>query len=105
MEDFVEVALLLGRALNEALKGILLGSLFHLFGGHAVFQFIGVAVALKLLSQVELGAHEDAWAGSSACFNLRYPLLARIQKRVTLHQAEANHEAVGVCVGNRAQSS
>ncbi len=105
MKDFVEVALFLGRALNKALKGILLGSLFHLFGSDAILELIGVAVALKLFSQVKLGAHEDAWAGSSACLNLRDPLLARIQKRVTLHQAKANHEAVGVCVGNRAQSS
>ena len=105
VEHFVEALLLLGGAADVALEGVLPRSFLDLGIGDAVLEGFSVTVLLVLLSQVELRANKDAGAGAGSRLDLRDPLLAGVLKGGPIHEGEADDEAVGVCVGNRAESA
>ena len=77
VEHFVQALLLLGRADDEALEGVLLGGCFDLGVGDAFAEFGRVAGALELLAQIKLGADQDARA-CPGCLDFRDPLLTGV---------------------------
>ena len=100
MEHFVESLLLFGGTDNEALESVLLGSGLDLSISDALTELGFVAGALELFSQIKLRTNEDARAGTCRRLDLTNPLLAGVLQRVTLHQTEANDEAVGVSISD-----
>ena len=105
MEHLVQTLLLLGRAHHEALEGVLFGSSFDFFVSDALSQLCLVTLPLKLFPKIELSADKDAWAGACTGLDLRDPLLAGVLEGVSLHETEANDEAVRVSVGNGTQAT
>ena len=105
VEHFVQALFLLGGADDEALEGVLLGGRFDLSVGDAFAEFGRVAGAFELLAQIKLGADQDARACPGSCLDLSNPFLACVLERISARQAEADEEAVGVDVGERAQSA
>lgn len=105
MENFVKTLLLFSGAHHESLEGILFGSFFDLLVGDAVSELGSISGALKLLTKIKLGAYENARTCTSGGFDFADPLLAGIFQGITLHQTEADDEAISVCVGNRSEST
>ena len=66
LENIVEAVLLLGRTLHKALECICLRSLLYLLGGNYLLEAMFLTSALNftftLLTQIKLGAYEDAGA-------------------------------------------
>ena len=105
MEHFVQALLLLSRAHDKALEGVLLCGVLDFLIGNTISEAILISISLQLLSQIQLGADKDTRACTRRCFDLTYPLLAGVFERVALHETEANDEAISVSVGYRPQTT
>ena len=105
MEHFVQALLLLSRAHDKALEGVLLGGVLDFLIGNTISEAILISISLQLLSQIQLGADKDARTCTRRSFHLTYPLLAGVFERVALHKTEANDKAISVSVGYRPQTT
>ena len=105
VEHFVQALLLLSRATDKALEGVLLGGVLDILIADTLSEAILISTPLQLLSQIQLSADENARTCTRCSFDLTYPLLAGVFERVALHKTEANDEAISVSVGYRPEAT
>ena len=78
VEHFVQALLLLSRAHDKALEGVLLSGVLDFLIANTISEAILISIPLQLFSQIQFGADKDARACTRCCFDLTYPLLAGV---------------------------